>query len=191
MCAIAKQLEIESWNWLDFNGHSLRTFCEIFGPRSGQIRTLAQVSWPSFKKVRNHAVATVNVGSVRNLQDYLVISVPIKCMPKNFYPDDLRSGQFRDLTIRSLWWNMKMLPVSHKPIKTTQWFQDHGHSPLLCRSGCDWWSGATGRSPEVKWRHNHFSRINRDRMEIETRKLYHWPWPDLYLIWGQIFNSTF
>ena len=49
---------------------------------------------------------------------------------------------------------MKMVPVSHKPIKTTQFFQDNGHSPRMCRSGCNWWSGVTWKSPEVKWRHN-------------------------------------
>ena len=40
-------------------------------------------------------------------------------------------GQFRDLPIISIWGNMKMLPVSHKPTETTQFFQDHGHSPHL------------------------------------------------------------
>ena len=135
----------------------------------GQVRSdpSGQVSWPFFKKVRNHTMAAVNVGSVWNIQDCLVvISVPIKCVPRNCYPGDLRSGQFRDL----LMGKYEMLPVSHKPIKTTQFFQDHGPSPHLCRSGCNWRSGVTGRSPEVKWRRNPFF-ANKSRQDgIETRK---------------------
>ena len=114
-------------------------------------------------------MAAVNVGSVWNFQDRLVvISVPIKCVPGTCYPGDLRSRQFRDLPMGKY----EMLPVSHKLIKTTQFFQDHGPSPHLCRSGCNWRSGVTGRSPKVKRRHNpfFFSPISRDRMEIETRK---------------------
>ena len=92
-------------------------------------------------------------------------------MPHNFYPGDIRSGQFRDLPIISLLGNMKMLTVSHKPTEAVQFFQDHGHSPQLWWSGCSWRSGAMGRSPEVKWGHNtFFSRISGDRMEIEMRK---------------------
>ena len=52
-----------------------------------------------------------------------------KSTPKN--PGDLRSGQFRHLPIISIWGNMKLLPVSHKPTKTTLFFQDQGHSPNL------------------------------------------------------------
>ena len=37
--AIAKRLEIASWNVLNFNGHSLPTFCEFFGARSCQVRS--------------------------------------------------------------------------------------------------------------------------------------------------------
>ena len=33
-------------------------------------------------------------------------------MSQNFYPDELRPGQFRDLPIINQWGNMKMLPVS-------------------------------------------------------------------------------
>ena len=65
---------------------------------------------------------------------------------------------------------MKMLTVSHKPTKTTQFFQDRGHSPHLCRSRCNWRSWARGdhlRSDEVTIC---FSSINRGRIEIETRK---------------------
>ena len=51
-------------------------------------------------------------------------SVPIICMSQNFDPGDLRSGQFRDRPTISLWGIMKMLPVSHKPTETTQFFQD-------------------------------------------------------------------
>ena len=51
-------------------------------------------------------------------------------MSQNFYPCGLRSGQFRNLPNISLWGNMKMLPVWHKPIETTQFFQDHGQWPL-------------------------------------------------------------
>ena len=49
---------------------------------------------------------------------------------------------------------MKILSVSHKPTETTQFFQDHGHSPHLWWSRCNWWLGVTGRSPEVKWGRN-------------------------------------
>ena len=152
-------------------------------------------------------MAAVNVGSVWNFQDRLVvISVPIKCVPGTCYPGDLRSRQFRDLPMGKY----EMLPVSHKLIKTTQFFQDHGPSPHLCRSGCNWRSGVTGRSPKVKRRHNpFFSPISRDRMEIETRKwcqaigsssrfrsCAYWPtwvmmWPWSYLTWSQIFKLTF
>ena len=50
-----------------------------------------------------------------------------------FYPGDLRPKvrQFRDLPIISLWKNMKMFAVSHKPTKTTQLFQNHRHSSHL------------------------------------------------------------
>ena len=96
-------------------------------------------------------------------------SVPIKRMPQNFYLVDLRSNQCRDLAIIRLWGNTKMVPVSHKPIKTTQFFQNHGLSPHLCRSGCYWRYEVTGRSLEVKWGHNCFSPVSPNRMEIETR----------------------
>ena len=109
-------------------------------------------------------MATVYVGSVWNLQECLVISVPIKSMPRNLYPGDLRSGQFRELPIIRLWGNMRMLPVSYKPIKTIQFFQDHGNSPHLCRYGCNWRSGVTWRSPEVINVTIRFSPIIRDRM---------------------------
>ena len=72
--------------------------------------------------------------------------------------------------IISLWGNMKMLPVSHKPTETTQFYQDHGHSPHLWWSRCNWWLGSRGghlRSNEVIIR---FWPITRDRVEIETRK---------------------
>ena len=65
-----------------------------------------------------------------------------------------------------------MLPVSHKLTKTTQFFQDHDHSPHLWWSGCNWsddrgpWEGQL-RSHEGIIR---VSPITRDRMEMETRK---------------------
>ena len=71
---------------------------------------------------------------------------------------------------------MKMLPVSHKPIETTQLFQDQDFSPYLWRSRCNWQSGVTGghlRSNEITIR---FSPITRDRMEIEMRKWCHTTW---------------
>ena len=136
------------------------------------------------------------------------MSVPIKCMARNFYPGGLRSGQFRGLPIISIWENMKMLPVSHKPNKTTQFFQDHGHSPHLCGSGCSWQSGVTGRSPEVKWRYNPFfankSRRDADRdaqmvpddlarraASDDVRIDLLGSWSNLELTWGQIFKLTF
>ena len=48
-----------------------------------------------------------------------------------YFPGDLRSGQFRDLPVINLWGNMKMLPVSHKLTETTQFSQDHSYSPHL------------------------------------------------------------
>ena len=92
-------------------------------------------------------MATVDVGSVWNLQDCLRSSVPIKCMPQSFYPDDQRLGQFRDLPIISLWGNMKTFPVSHKPIEAIQFFQDHPSN--LCRAGCSWRSGSRGYYPRL------------------------------------------
>ena len=64
---------------------------------------------------------------------------------------------------------MKMLSVSHKPIKTTHFFQEHGHSPHLCRSGCNWWSRLRGSHPRSNDVTIRFSPISRDRMEIEAR----------------------
>ena len=149
-------------------------------------------------------MATVHVGSVWNLQYWLRSSVPIKRMSQNFYPGDLRSGQFRDLPIISLRGDMKTLPVSHKLTETTQFFQDHEHSPHLWWSGCNWWSGVTGRSSEVTWGHNPFfannSRQGGDRDErmvpngfarraASLRKIYidlHGLWPDLDLTWPEV-----
>ena len=56
-----------------------------------------------------------------------------KDMSQNLYSGDLRSGQFYDLPIIRLWEHMKMLPLSHKPTETIQFFQDHGidQSPHL------------------------------------------------------------
>ena len=51
-----------------------------------------------------------------------ILSVPVKRMSQNFYPGDLRSGQFRDFPIISLWGNMKMLPVPHNSTENTQFF---------------------------------------------------------------------
>ena len=45
-------------------------------------------------------------------------------MLQSFYPDDQRSGQFRDLPIIGLWGNKKMLSVPHKPIEATVMRQD-------------------------------------------------------------------
>ena len=97
-------------------------------------------------------------------------------MYQNFHPGDLRSIQLRDLPIISLWGNMKMLPVSQQPAETTQFFQDHGQSPNLWWSRCNWWLGVTERSPEVNEVTIRFSPITRDRMEIETRKWCHTSW---------------
>ena len=82
-------------------------------------------------------------------------------------------GQVNSLTslhIISLLGNNKMLPVSHKLTQTTQFFQDHDHSPHLWWSGCNWWLGLTGRSSEVTWGHNPFPPIIRDKMKIATRE---------------------
>ena len=94
-------------------------------------------------------------------------------------PSDFHSHEgFSVWRIRTSWVimrSMKILPVSHKPIKTTQFFQDHDHSPHLCRSECNCRSGVTGRSPEVTI---HFSPIpSRDRIEIETQKWCQTTWP--------------
>ena len=51
----------------------------------------------------------------------------VECVSQSFYPGDLRSGQFRDIFILSIWGNMKMFPASHKLTETTQFFQDHDH----------------------------------------------------------------
>ena len=103
---------------------------------------------------------------------------------------------------------MKMLSASHEPIKTTQFFQDVGRSPHLCRCVFDWRSGITGRSPEVKWRHDTFfankSRQDGDRdaqrmpYDLACRAASEdvhvdllGSWFDLDLTWGQIFRFTF
>ena len=49
---------------------------------------------------------------------------------------------------------MKLLPISHKPTEATQFFQDHGHSPQLWWSKCNWRLTVTGRSPDTKWGQN-------------------------------------
>ena len=131
------------------------------------------------------------IGAVWNLLYCLRSSVPIKRMPQNFYPGEVRSGQFRGFPIISLWGKMKMLPVSHKPTETTQLLQYHGHSPHLWWSGCNWRSGVTGRSlrsNEVKWGHNPFFANNSRRMEIQTHKRCQTTWPKLLTlsqIWSQ------
>ena len=57
--------------------------------------------------------------------------------------------------------------VLYKLTKTTQFFQYHGHSPHPCRSGCNWRSGVTGRSPKVRWRHNPFF-ANKSRQDGDS-----------------------
>ena len=99
-------------------------------------------------------------------------SIPKEYESQSLYPGDLRSGQFRGLPIISTWGNMKMLPVSHKPIETTQLFQDHvpSNHPICADPGATDDQG----SPEGHLRSNdvtiRFSPISRDSMEIETRK---------------------
>ena len=57
-------------------------------------------------------------------------SVLIKRVSQNFYPGDPRSRQFRDFSIyKPMEGNMKMLPVSHRLVEATQFFQDHDYSP--------------------------------------------------------------
>ena len=112
-----------------------------------------------------------------------------------------------------LWGNMQMLTVLHKPIKTTQFFQEHGHSPICADHAATDDRGSRGghlRSNDAIIR---FSLISRDRMEIETHKWCQTSWlvqplsmmciltylgHDLTLTWswpemtrGQIFKSTF
>ena len=149
---------------------------------------------------------TFHVGSVWNLQDCFMSSSPIKGMSQNFFLGDLKSGQFRDLPIISLWGNMKMLPASHKPIETYQFFQDH---PICDGQGVTDDRGSRGghlRQNEITIP---FSQISRDRMEIETSKWCQttWPvsrfgrcvyWPIWVMIWswhgltwGQILKLTF
>ena len=149
-------------------------------------------------------MATVHVGSVWNLQNCLRSSIPITCMSQNFYPGDLRSGQFRDLPIISRGWKMKLLPVSHKLTETIQFYLDHGHSPHLWWPGCNWRSsGVTGRSPEVRLGHNQFftnkSRQDGDRYaQMVPNDLARWTssddvhidllgsWSDLDLTWPEV-----
>ena len=152
-------------------------------------------------------MATVHIGSGRNLQDCMRSSVPIKFVSQNFYPGDPRSGQLRDLLIISLWGNMERLLVSRKLNETTQFFQDNDHSLHLWLSECGWWSWFTGRSYEVT-RSNPFfankSWQNRDRdaqmtpndlarqaaledMHIDILG----SWPDLDLTWGQLLKLIF
>ena len=54
LCAVVKQLEIRSWNFLTFKGHPLRTFCEIFGPRSGQVTRSRQLTLLKKKLAARH-----------------------------------------------------------------------------------------------------------------------------------------
>ena len=91
-----------------------------------------------------------------------MLSLPIKWWLRIFCPVDLRSGRFRDLPIKSLWGNMKMLPDSLKPTETTHFLQDHSTHPI-----CDdrvltynWWSAVTGGSSGVTWGHNPFFANN-------------------------------
>ena len=95
---------------------------------------------------------------------------------------------------------MKMLPVSHKPIETTQFLGLPWRITPSCKFGCILWSGSRDahlRSNEVKWGHNPFLPflpISRDRIEIETRKwcqrlgsssLFGWCayWPTWVMTW--------
>ena len=120
-------------------------------------------------------MATVHVGSVWNLHDCMRSSVPIKYFPGIFIL--VTQVQVSVVTsIISLWGNMKILSASHKLTETTQFFEDHEHSPLLWWSECSWWSGSREghlRSHEVIIR---FSPITRVRMEIDTRKWFQTTW---------------
>ena len=100
---------------------------------AGQLTLLQKSSQPR----HGYSSRRIEASSVHvwNLQNCLWSTVPIKCLSQNLYLVDLRSGQYRDLPIISLWENMEIFPVSHKPIETTQFFQDRGRSPDLCRSG--------------------------------------------------------
>ena len=122
-CVIAKRLKISELELSDFQRTLLPTFCDFFWTKSVQGRSPGHVSWHSFKKVINHAIGTVHVGSIRNLQDCVRSSVPIKWMSTNFNSGEPRSGHSRDLSIISLWGNMKMLPVSHKLTKPPNSFR--------------------------------------------------------------------
>ena len=157
-CAIAKLLEIDSWNFLAVNGHSLRTFCEFFGPRS--------VSWPSFKKTsqlrRGYIWCRIGMKLTRLLE---VISTYKMYASSFFYPGDLRSGQFRytcitklynkykyvSIPIISLWEIWKCFPFCIKRSRPPNSFRIMATYPYLCRSGCNWRSLVAGRSPEIKW----------------------------------------
>ena len=151
-CAIAKQLKIGSWNFLNLNGHSLRTFCEIFGLRPGQVRSPGQLSWPFWNSQPRHWYSSRRISmKLTGLLEFIrahkmgvskILSWWPKVRPISWLP------------IISLWWNMRMLPVSNKPTEVIQLCQDHGHSPHLWWSGCNWRSGVTGSSTGVKWGHN-------------------------------------
>ena len=100
---------------------------------AGQLTLLQKSSQPRHGySSRRMEFSSVHVW---NLQNCLWSTVPIKCLSHNFYLVDLRSGQYRDLPIISLWENMEIFPISHKPIETTQFFLDRASSPDLCRSG--------------------------------------------------------
>ena len=61
---------------------------------------------------------------------------------------DPRSGQLRDLFIRSRWGNMKMFPVSHKLTENTNAFGIMTNNPICDDPGA-LVLGVTGRSSEV------------------------------------------
>ena len=93
--------------------------------------------------IRNN-MATVHVGSVWTLQDCMGSSLPIKGWPRKSYPGDLRSGQFRDLPIKSLWGNIQFFPFCIKQSKPRNSFRVIATHPFCYDTG-QLMMGFTGR----------------------------------------------
>ena len=128
-------------------GHSVKFLAQ------GQVRSPCHVTWPFFKKVCNHVMATVSVGSVWNLQDCVRPSVQKKKrIPRKSCPGDLVTdgGQFTNLPIISLATIWKCFPfrISRSlPPKSFRILTTH----TTCADQGVTDDRGHGRSPEVTW----------------------------------------
>ena len=93
--------------------------------RTLKVRSLGHVKWPHLRKVLILVIATPNDRSPWNFERLIIITVSIKCISRNFYIGDPRSGQFCDLSFicqcekieRSLFWTKTIWNTLKPPVR--------------------------------------------------------------------------